>query len=146
MRFNVSLGCLALLVLPPWLATPLLADVPHARQRGNLDVACTQGGLKQRTLPGKAYPMRMEFVGGYGQPLAGAIVTVSRGDGADLVGVACTSARVLMRLPAGRYMATADMTDGPTKTVTFDVTRAGPKTTARTLVVHFPSMMGAGSS
>jgi hypothetical protein len=43
-------------------------------------------------------------------------------------------------------MATADLADGPTKTVTFDVTRVVPGTVARTIVVRFPHMMGVGSS
>jgi hypothetical protein len=144
MRFNLSLVYVVLAVLPPWSRG--LADVPQAPQRGTLDVACTQGGLARRAPPGDAYSMHMEFVGGYGQPLDGAIVTVSRDNGGGLVGVACSSAQILMRLPPGRYMATADLADGPTKTVTFDVTRVVPGTVARTIVVRFPHMMGVGSS
>lgn len=126
-------------------AVPAVGAIEHAPQRGNLDVACTQGGLTARALPQDLFPLRMVFVGGYGQPLVGAMVTVSSADGANLVGVACgNSNQVLMRLPQGRYMATADMSDGPTKTVAFDVTQPGFVTGTRTIVVSFPTMKDPG--
>jgi hypothetical protein len=105
---------------------------------GSIDVACTDTGLTNRApLAEASYPARMEFVGGYGQPMGSGIITVSHADGRDAATVSCASPRILMRLPAGRYMATADMADGPTRTVDFQIRPHGRKT----FVIRFFSVM-----
>jgi hypothetical protein len=51
-----------------------------------MDVACTGAGLQTRARrKGATYPVRLEFVGGYGQSLGNGIITISHADGRNLI-------------------------------------------------------------
>jgi hypothetical protein len=117
----------------------LPSSVGRFQRTGDMDVACTNAGLQARThRQGSTYPVGLEFVGGYGQSLGNGIVTISHADGGNPITVACAAPRVLMRLFPGHYMATADMVDGPTKTVEFEVSKSDER---KSLVIRFPGIM-----
>ncbi|MSP94346.1 MAG: hypothetical protein EXR00_03675 [Alphaproteobacteria bacterium] len=75
-----------------------------------IETVCTGVGLEARTDPKwSAYPLKLEFVGKFGQMLGGTKVTVS-GNG-HTVDVHCSGPWVLMKLPAGSYHMSADVAD-----------------------------------
>jgi hypothetical protein len=85
-----------------------------------VETVCTGVGLEARSDPQwNAYPLRLEFVGKYGQMLGDAKVTVS-GQG-KTVDVHCNGPWVLMKLPAGTYHMSADVGDAGHKDMTIHV-------------------------
>lgn len=132
---NAISGLLGLLLLNG-CAAPRTGYAPLI---GTMDVACTQGGVAARTPAGfKTYPVSLQLLGGYGQKLGGGIVTVLRDGGLGVASAACASSDIRMRLPPGHYTAVIDLTDGPTKSVSFDVASAESR---KRIVVHFPAVM-----
>ena len=74
------------------------------------ETVCTGGGLEARTDPKwAAYPLKLEFVGKYGQMLGDTKVTVT-GSG-HTVDVHCNGPWTLMKLPAGSYHLSVDVAD-----------------------------------
>lgn len=85
-----------------------------------VETVCTGVGLEARSDPQwNAYPLRLEFVGKYGQMLGDTKVTVT-GQG-KTVDVHCNGPWVLMKLPAGSYHLSADVGDAGHKELNFHV-------------------------
>jgi len=79
--------------------------------------ACTGTGSSSRLQAQQTnYPVRFEFVGGYGQYLGDETVTVEDRKANAMVSVSCNSPWVMMQLPPGRYQVTAEVPGAPTKT------------------------------
>jgi hypothetical protein len=136
MRSVKAISAVAGLLLLSGCAEPLTGYAPLI---GTMDVACSRGGAAARTpADRKTYPVSLQLLGGYGQKLGGGIVTVLRNGGSGVATAACASSDIRMRLPRGHYTAVIDMTDGPTKSVSFDVASAERR---KQIVVHFPTIM-----
>jgi len=84
------------------------------------------------------YPVRFEFVGGYGQYLGDETVTVEDRKANAMVSVSCSSPWVMMQLPPGRYQVTADLPGAPTKTRWVTV---GSGAGQKAVFFRYPGMM-----
>lgn len=114
-------------------AAPVLA--PHvigAARAQDVAAACVMPAAPGA--PSATHPVRLEIHGDDARGVGSGVVTVTRADGTGAVSVDCAKPRVLMRLAPGSYVATVDMTAGPTKTLKF---RVLPSQGARTLALRF---------
>lgn len=124
-----------------WLTVALIgnavADEPDPSLSA-MRVSCTgtdlnAGQIGKRT----TYSVRASFVGNDGQAVGNVVFTVSHADGRNPVTIACDTPSVFMELRPGRYIATAHMADGPTKTLGFRVAKSNQP---RSVVFHFPTI------
>jgi hypothetical protein len=79
--------------------------------------------------PGQRHTVRLWITGDDSRALGSGVVTVTRANGSQPASIDCARPVVLMRLPAGRYIATIDAAAGPPRNVQFSVTRSfAPRT------------------
>lgn len=119
------------------LMSEALAQVPAAPLSA-MHVSCTGSDLNAGFM-GKqtTYLVRARFLGNKGQAVANVIFTISHADGRNPVTIACNTLSLFMELRPGHYMATADMADGPTKTMDFVVVKSRRM---KNVVFHFPTI------
>lgn len=124
-----------------WLFFALIGEavgqVPDA-SLSSMRVSCTGADLNAGSNGNRTtYPIRARFLGNDGQAVGNVVFTVSHVDGRNPVTIACNTSSVFMELRPGHYMATADMADGPTKTLNFAVVKSkSPKN----VVFHFATI------
>jgi hypothetical protein len=124
-----------------WLTIALIgnavADEPDPPLSA-MRVSCTSTDLNAGPM-GKqtTYSVLASFVGNDGQAVGNVVFTVSHADGRNPITIACNTPSVFMELRPGHYIATADMADGPTKTLGFTVAKSGQP---KSIVFQFPTI------
>lgn len=107
-------------------AAPLV-PMDHAGHVDGVRVACAGVGQESEANPRwTGYPVKFEFVGGYGQYLAHERIAVRDRQG-RVVALRCHAPWVMMKLAPGRYRATATIAGGTTKHVRFTVPAHGER-------------------
>jgi hypothetical protein len=118
--------------------TSRMPPMDSITQVQGVSAVCTGAGQGDRQRDAwRNYPVKFEFVGGYGQYLGDETLTVMGNHGRELVNVQCQAPWVLMNLTPGHYRAHADVLGAAPKSVSFDVPEKGQKR----IIVRFPSKM-----
>jgi len=121
------------------LAAPVPLPMEKATDVNGITATCTGAGSNdRRKADAKAYPLKLEFVGGYGQYLGQETVDVASRGGHRIVSVSCSEPWVLMRLTPGRYRISADVPGGMLKTRWVHVTASNAQ---RRVIFRYPSFM-----
>lgn len=104
-----------------------LAGMPVDQQTtvsGGVQAVCSGIGKGDQTTP-SGQGVKFEMVGGYGQWLGNAHLTVTSASGQQVASAQCSGPWVVMNLSPGRYSATADVPDGGSKTMNVSVPASG---------------------
>jgi hypothetical protein len=112
--------------------------LPGRARSQDVDAACVMPaapGVRSHT-----HPVRLDIRGDDARAVGSGVVTLSRSDGTGAISVDCAKPRVLMRLAPGSYIATVNMTAGPTRTLRFRVSASQGE---RTLTLRFPPSVPA---
>ena len=120
------------LAAAPALAGPLPMDVPATL--GSIETVCTGIGDAKDDPRWKAYPIRVEFSDAEAHYVAGAHVTLSGADGANMAELDCSGSWVLLRMPRGLYTVAARI-GTQNATAKFDL----PMTGQKRVVLRFPA-------
>ncbi|MGD0193084.1 MAG: hypothetical protein ABSD74_20295 [Rhizomicrobium sp.] len=112
--------------------------IDHPTQVSGVETACTGiGDREEQESRWKAYPVKFEAVGGYGQWLADENVTVRSRGGATDVSVRCNAPWLLMRLKPGRYDVTMQVPNTTAQEKAITVSAHGQ----RDVIMRFKSYM-----
>ena len=131
-------GLLALAAASSAQASPARLPMDSMTEVHGVNAMCTGTGQGDRArAQWQKYPVKFEFVGGYGQYLGDETLSVTGNKGREVVNVQCEGPWVLMDLTPGHYRAHADVLGSPAKSVSFDV----PKFGQRRIVFRFLSKM-----
>ena len=117
-------------------AAPDNVPMNAASEVQGVQVACAGVGERDEHNPRwMNYPVKLEFVGGYGQYLAGERVALHGGRAHAALDLRCNGPWLLMRLSPGHYHATAAVPGAPAKHFSFTVPAHG----RRHVVVRYPT-------
>ena len=111
------------------LIPPCVAQAQHR----DVDAACVMPAPPRKQ--SATFPVRLDIHGDDARAVGSGVVTLSHADGTGTVTLDCAKPRVLMRLAPGSYVATVDMTAGPTRTLQF---RVSASQGTKTLMLRFP--------
>jgi hypothetical protein len=120
-------------------------DLPLDRPAtvNDVQMVCTGiGNGEEHNARWRSYPVKLEFVGGYGQYLADENVAIRSRGGAQLVDVRCDAPWIALRLAPGRYSASIDMPGARPKDIDFST----PDTGQHDVIVRYPNKMAGRDS